>query len=199
MAYFKIARGLESELPTTKKDGQAYFCTDTGSLYIDYKINESISDIQSNLERKKISEEEINNIMLSIQEQINNKLSLSGGTMTGEIKIGQGDGKGIQLGTNGRINATVGSNTAATMFGVSNGIYYLGHSGFATTMRGSKTRPTYNGNNMALYSDITSVSNELENKMPNVAVTTSDNGKFLRVVDGVWAAVAIPAAEEANF
>lgn len=31
------------------------------------------------------------------------------------------------------------------------------------------------------------------------SVTTSDNGKFLRVVDGAWAAVAVPNAEEASF
>lgn len=30
-------------------------------------------------------------------------------------------------------------------------------------------------------------------------VTTSDNGKFLRVVDGAWAASYIPSAEEAEF
>lgn len=81
-------------------------------------------------------------------------LPLTGGVMTGEIQIGQGDGKGIQLGTNGRINATVGTNKNATMFGVSNGNYYLGHSGFKTLMRGSATRPSYNNNDLALYSDV---------------------------------------------
>lgn len=126
-------------------------------------------------------------------------LPLSGGTMTGEIAIGQGDGKGIQLGTNGRINATVGNTTTATMFGIGNGNYYLGHSGFITLMRGKNTRPSYNGNDMALYSDVTSLSSDVANKMPNVAVTASDNGKFLRVVDGAWAAASIPNAEEATF
>jgi hypothetical protein len=46
------------------------------------------------------------------------------------------------------------------MFGISNGVYYLGHSGFSTTIRGSKTRPTYNGKDMALYSDISSAVND---------------------------------------
>ena len=36
--------------------------------------------------------------------------------------------------------------------------------------------------------DPTVVKNSLDNKMPNVAVTTADNGKFLRVVNGAWAA-----------
>lgn len=31
------------------------------------------------------------------------------------------------------------------------------------------------------------------------AVTSSDNGKFLRVVNGAWAAASIPRAEEASF
>lgn len=34
-------------------------------------------------------------------------------------------------------------------------------------------------------------------KMPEV--TAEDNGKFLRVTDGAWAAVSIEAAEEASF
>lgn len=35
--------------------------------------------------------------------------------------------------------------------------------------------------------------------MPKIEVSTSDNGKFLRVVDGVWAASSVPNAEEATF
>ena len=30
-------------------------------------------------------------------------------------------------------------------------------------------------------------------------VSTNDNGKFLRVVDGLWDAVVVPNAEEASF
>ena len=30
-------------------------------------------------------------------------------------------------------------------------------------------------------------------------VTSSDNGKFLRVVNGSWTAVAVPSAEGSNF
>ena len=37
------------------------------------------------------------------------------------------------------------------------------------------------------------------NKMNNVPVTSSDNGKFLRVVNGSWAASTVPSAEEAEF
>jgi hypothetical protein len=54
--------------------------------------------------------------------------------MTGEIFVGQGDGKGIQLGTDGRINATYTksgtTNTTATLLGALNGSTTVGHSEF---------------------------------------------------------------------
>lgn len=87
-------------------------------------------------------------------------LPLAGGTMTGEIKIGQNDGNGIQLGTNGRINATTSSgSTTATVCGLSGNNVLVGHSAFNLTLRGMQTRPTYNGNNVALLSDVGTVSN----------------------------------------
>lgn len=49
MSLFKIARGSEANLPTTKTDGWAYFCTDTGSFWIDHKDADDI------LVRSKIS------------------------------------------------------------------------------------------------------------------------------------------------
>lgn len=92
-------------------------------------------------------------------------LPLTGGVMTGEIQIGQGDGKGIQLGTNGRINATVGTNKNATMFGISNGNYYLGHSGFKTLMRGSAERPSYNGKDLALSEDMSKLQSKTDENL----------------------------------
>ena len=40
---------------------------------------------------------------------------------------------------------------------------------------------------------------DLSSKQDKINVTSSDNGKFMRVVDGEWAAVAMPNAEEALF
>lgn len=51
MSTFKISRGIESNLPSQLIDGQVYFCTDTGSLFIDYY------DSLNNLVRQKISAE----------------------------------------------------------------------------------------------------------------------------------------------
>lgn len=36
MALFKVCRGNETDLPSAKNDGWAYFCTDTGNFYIDH-------------------------------------------------------------------------------------------------------------------------------------------------------------------
>ena len=84
-------------------------------------------------------------------------LAKAGGTMTGEITIGQGDGYGMQLGTGGRINATTSAgSTTATVLGLSGTQCYIGHSSFNATMRGAGTRPTYNGSNLALSSDLNS-------------------------------------------
>ncbi len=74
------------------------------------------------------------------------KLDKSGGTMTGEIAIGQGDGNGIQLGKSGYINATNndGSNTKCTLLGANALNALVGHSQFDLQMRGKSSAPTYN-------------------------------------------------------
>lgn len=40
---------------------------------------------------------------------------------------------------------------------------------------------------------------DLSSKQDKINVSYSDNGKFMRVVDGAWAAVAVPNAEEGEF
>jgi hypothetical protein len=84
--------------------------------------------------------------------RLNEYLPLSGGTMTGPIKIGQDNGKGIELGNAGRI--MLGSNCVV---GVLNGEILLGSSAHPCRIRGNASRPTYNGKDMALQSDIPSV------------------------------------------
>lgn len=48
MALFKVSKGVKANLPSTKTDGYAYFCTDDGSFWIDYKDENGI------LQRKQI-------------------------------------------------------------------------------------------------------------------------------------------------
>lgn len=43
------------------------------------------------------------------------------------------------------------------------------------------------------------ISNHAYTAMSNVPVSSADTGKFMRVVDGKWAAVAVPSAEGVNF
>ena len=49
MALFKSLRGKRENLPSVKTDGYAYFCTDDGSFFIDYK------DANGNLQRKQLN------------------------------------------------------------------------------------------------------------------------------------------------
>lgn len=42
MANLKINRGKSTNLPSTKADGNIYFCTDTGDYYIDYKDDNGV-------------------------------------------------------------------------------------------------------------------------------------------------------------
>lgn len=53
-------------------------------------------------------------------------------------------------------------------------------------------------NNKPLSSNITLTANDV-NALPNVAVTASDNGKFLRVVNGKWAAATVENANGVSF
>lgn len=53
-------------------------------------------------------------------------------------------------------------------------------------------------NSKALSDNITLTANDVS-ALPNVPVTASDNGKFLRVVDGVWAAATVENANGVSF
>lgn len=70
---------------------------------------------------------------------------------SGKIYLGQGDNNALDLGTDGRINTG-----NSTLVGFVSGTFTLGHSTYNTNIRGKATRPTYNGNDLALKSDIKS-------------------------------------------
>lgn len=94
-----------------------------------------------------------------------NYLPLNGGTMMGEIVIGQGDYKGIQIGENGRINATLNGNTNCTILGMMNGTVTVGHGDAPLLFRGSHGVPSYNG--IAL-----------------IETGSNSNGTWIKFVDG---------------
>lgn len=100
---------------------------------------------------------------------------------SGKIYLGQGDNNAIDLGSDGRINSG-----NSTLVGFVGGTFTLGHSTYNTNIRGKAARPTYNGSNLALQSDLSGKAdksslaavatsgsyNDLNNK-PSI-LTTSD-------------------------
>ena len=65
MALFKVFRGLSTELDAVARtDGHAYFCTDDGSFWIDYKDNNEV------LQRKQVND----NKLTDLQNAINTKV-----------------------------------------------------------------------------------------------------------------------------
>lgn len=82
---------------------------------------------------------------------------LSGGTLTSPITLTGGDGATASkmiLSSNGQITDT----GTSTLFGFSGGNLIVGHGSYPLTMRGKQTRPTWNGNDLALKSDMPDVS-----------------------------------------
>ena len=92
-------------------------------------------------------------------------LPLNGGTMKGEIITGQGDGYGIQLGANGRVNATLDGKTNATVLGILDASVIVGHTSSPLLLRGSDNAPRYNG--VAL-----------------VESGSNSNGSYIKLIDG---------------
>lgn len=109
-------------------------------------------------------------------------LKRSGGTMNGEIRFNGGSTQGgskivLENGTGQITNSTTG-----TLFGFLNANdVACGEATYNLLMRGKATRPTYNGNDMALKSDVPDVSNyatksDLNSKAGTSVATTSANG-----------------------
>lgn len=115
---------------------------------------------------------------------------LAGGTLTSPLTITGGYGataSKIILDTNGNIT----DSSTATLFGrTDNGASLLvGHSSHALKLRGSATRPTYNGNNLALVSDVPTVSSVLLQVYPIGAIYMSvNNTNPGTLFGGTWVA-----------
>lgn len=107
----------------------------------------------------------LDGVTSAIQTQINgvkttaNGAIQQGGTLSKPLKVTGGDqataGKIILDQSNkGQITDT----STATLFGFTSGsVLTIGSSSYSTALRGSQARPTWNGNNLALQSDVHSV------------------------------------------
>lgn len=88
---------------------------------------------------------------------------------SGKIYLGQGDSNSLDLGSDGRINTG-----NSTLVGFVGGTFTLGHSTYNTNIRGKAARPTYNGNDLALKSDIPDISGKAnKSDIPTNYVTTN--------------------------
>lgn len=114
---------------------------------------------------------------------------------SGKIYLGQGDSNALDLGSDGRINTG-----NSTLVGFVGGTFTLGHSTYNTNIRGKAARPTYNGSNLALQSDLSGKAdksslaavatsgsyNDLNNK-PSILTTSDVNSliadKFKKCVE----------------
>lgn len=98
--------------------------------------------------------------VITSHQDISGLMPKTGGTFTGvvtfdkQINLGQGDANCLYLGTDGRLNGPENR----TLFGLVSGTTTFGHTAYTLAFRGSGTRPKFNGNEMALKSDIPSFS-----------------------------------------
>lgn len=104
------------------------------------------SDADSALQTK------INTLQTNVTSLSNNKMDKTGGKFTGEVKFNEVNGTCINYDTSFYINKKNGS----TLCGTNGTAAWFGTPDTALTMRGNATKPTYNSENLALDSDITS-------------------------------------------
>lgn len=116
-----------------------------------------------------------------------NYLPLSGGTMQGELIFNGMDATGgskIVLETG---KGQITNSTTNTLFGYTSDTQLVcGHSSFNINIRGKATRPTYNNNDIALYSDLSNVENisSLETRVGNVETNVQNLQNQVNVIDG---------------
>lgn len=141
-----------------------------GAAYIDASDNENVEDstiddyVNRQIDTHNNDVEahgDIREQIGSLSSEIADKLPLSGGTMTGELRVNGGDKAGgskivLETGT-GQIT----NSDTSTLFGYTDTARIsVGHSSAVLAMRGSAARPQYNGNDLALKSDISTVTQE---------------------------------------
>lgn len=86
---------------------------------------------------------------------------LKGGTLTSPLVITGGDqATAAKIALNQGNKGQITDSSTSTIFGfMSSGTLTVGSTSYVTNIRGKNTRPTYNGNNLALLSDVPTVNN----------------------------------------
>ena len=147
----------------------------------DNTITDNISELNTLIKELTVAHNATKTDLAALTSNYNNHnhdsiyLNTSGDTLTGPLKVTGGDattvGKLILDETNrGQITNT----STATLLGFNNSTQLtVGAPSYAILLRGSATRPTYNGNNMALYSDI-----------PTDYATSSHTHSYLPTIGG---------------
>lgn len=102
---------------------------------------------------------------------------LSGGSLTSPLVIKGGDATtAAKIALDQTASGQITNNGTQTLFGFTTNnatTLTVGHSSYAMALRGSGTKPTYNGNNMALVSDIPTKTSQLSN---DSGFVTADTG-----------------------
>lgn len=180
----------QSALPTTSTAGKVLKSTSTaGTVEWDdlptstpttVKINgtsitsNSVADIQTNG-----TYNETTNKIATMSDLPTSINGMSGGTLTSPLNLSGGSentASKIAVGTDGRITDSGNS----TIFGRSgtNGVDLLvGQANYNLKLRGSGTRPKYNGNDLALYSDLPDLSTKMDTANPTGTGSFSLNRK----------------------
>lgn len=91
-----------------------------------------------------------NEVVKEIKTLEQDKMNISGGKFTGEVKFNEIDGNCINFDSGIYINKKNGS----TLLGSNGTRAWVGTPDTTLTMRGNANRPTYNGNNVALQVDV---------------------------------------------
>lgn len=99
-------------------------------------------------------------------DELAKKIDKTGGTFTGAVKFNESDGQCINFDNGFYVNKTGGS----TLIGTNGTNAWVGTSDTALTMRGNATRPTYNGNDLGLKSD-------LDSSLYTLNISVSDTSK----------------------
>lgn len=112
--------------------------------------------------------------VITSHQDISGLMPKSGGTFTGvvtfdkQINLGQGDANCLYLGADGRLNGPENR----TLLGLVGGETTCGHTAYTLALRGSGIRPKFNGNEMALKSDIPTTP-DTSNLVPKSAFSLS--------------------------